>query len=57
MSELPQKEIKALMKEAMKEWLDEKFTLFGKFSAGTVACLALAALTYFILYMNGWKIG
>jgi hypothetical protein len=57
MPELPQKELKAVMKEAMKEWLDEKFVIFGKFSAGTIASLGLAALVYFILYINGWKFG
>jgi hypothetical protein len=45
MPELPQKELKAVMKEAMKEWLDEKFVIFGKFSAGTIASLGLAYIS------------
>jgi hypothetical protein len=45
---------KAALKEALKEWLDDKFTLFGKWSLGAFASSALVALVYFILTTNGW---
>ena len=45
---------KQALKEALKEWLDERFASFGKWSFGTIAAIALAALTYFILQVNGW---
>lgn len=45
---------KAAIKEALKEWLDEKFATFGKWSAAALAAAALTALVYFILILNGW---
>lgn len=47
--------MKAAVKEALKEWLDAKFTTFGKWSLTSLAALALAALVYFILRANGWQ--
>ncbi len=51
---LNKEETKLALKEALKEWLDEKFSQLGKWSLGTIVAAALAALTYFILKMNGW---
>ena len=45
---------KQALKEALKEWLDERFAVLGKWSFGTMAAIALAALTYFVLQINGW---
>lgn len=47
-------EKKRIVKEALKEWLDEKFAAFGRWSAMTIGAAALAALLYFILRLNGW---
>lgn len=47
-------EQKDVVKQAFKEWLDEKFATFGKWSAVSIAAMALGALLYFILRMNGW---
>lgn len=46
---------KDALKQALKEWLDEKFATFGKWSFGTFGAAALAALTWFILQSNGWQ--
>jgi predicted transcriptional regulator len=46
---------KAVVKEALKEWLDEKFLTFGKWSAASIAAMLLAAVIYFILTNQGWK--
>lgn len=46
---------KRAVKEALKEWLDEKFSEFGKWSLAGFGAMALAALIYFILKMNGWN--
>lgn len=54
MSGMSEDEMKRVMKDALKEWLDEKFSAFGKWSFGAVGAMALAALTYFILWINGW---
>lgn len=47
-------QFKSMVKEALHEWLDEKFMQLGKFSLGAIAAAGLAALTYFIFTMNGW---
>lgn len=47
-------EMKDALKEALKEWLDEKFTQFGKWSFGAICAAGFGALAYFILAMNGW---
>lgn len=47
-------DMKQAVKEALREWLDDQFARFGKWSAGAVAAMGLAALVYFILTMNGW---
>jgi hypothetical protein len=47
--------IKAAFKEAAREWLDNKFAEFGKWSAMAIAAAALVALIYFILKLNGWN--
>ncbi len=47
--------LKSAVKEALKEWLDEKILTFGKWSLMTVTAAALAAVVYFILALNGWK--
>lgn len=46
---------KDALKEGLKEWLDEKFTQLGKWSAGIITAMLLAALVYFVLAMNGWQ--
>lgn len=45
---------KRVMKEAIKEWLDEQFTKVGKWTAASFVALLLAALVYLILWANGW---
>lgn len=49
--------LKAAMKEALREWLDEKYAVFGKWSLHGLAAAALAAVTYLILILNGWHKG
>lgn len=51
-----QKEImKQAFKESYKEFLDEHFATFGKWALSSFIAMALGALTYFILVLNGWK--
>lgn len=47
-------EIKAALKEGIKDWLDEQFTKFGKWSLTALTALIFTALIYFVLKMNGW---
>lgn len=51
---LTQEEVKQATKEAIKEWMDEKFILLGAWSLRTILVAALGALTYFILATSGW---
>lgn len=45
---------KALMKEAIKEWMDDKVLQFGKWSITTILCSGIFALVYFIVQMGGF---
>lgn len=47
--------VKEAFKEALKEWLDEKFTDFGKWSLGGIAALILSLIVYMILVTHGWR--
>jgi hypothetical protein len=46
--------IKQAFKEASKEFLEEKFTHLGKWTARSIAAAALVGIVYFILWTNGW---
>jgi len=54
----PNEEQKNLMKEAFKEaiqeWLDKQYAVFGRWSFWAFMSLAVVALLYFILNLNGW---
>lgn len=54
MAPLERDEVKAAFKEALKEWLEEKFSEFGKWSFRAICAALFAALTYFVLSMSGW---
>lgn len=43
---------KETVKEALKEWLDEKFLAFGKWTAAGIAASALAAVIFFIFWVE-----
>ena len=51
---LEEEETKRALKEGLQEWLDGKFSEFGKWSFRALAAAAFIALVYFILVMNGW---
>ncbi len=53
-NDLKRREFKSLVKEAIKEWLDEQATKVGKWSLRFFVLAALGALTYFILTTQGW---
>jgi hypothetical protein len=46
---------KDAVKEALKEWLDDKFLLVGKYTVNGIIAAGLAALVYFILTNQGWN--
>lgn len=46
--------LKAAFKEAMKEWLDEKYAMVGRWSVRIIVTAGLGALMYWVLHMSGW---
>ena len=54
LGKLRKSEIKQIVKDAIREWLDEQATKFGRFSIRFIATAALGALAYFILINQGW---
>ena len=53
MNELDRDQQKAIVKEAIREWLDEKYSAFGKWTFHGLLAAALCALVYF-LSTHGW---
>jgi hypothetical protein len=54
MPDLSKDEAKNVVKEALHEWLDEKFMQFGKWSLGAALAMIFAGLAYLALIGNGW---
>lgn len=46
--------IKEAVNQALKEWLDEKYAAFGKWSAHGLLAMLLAGLVYLFMISNGW---
>lgn len=46
---------KELIKEAIKEWLDDQFASFGKWVLGSILVLAFSGIVYLALIGLGWK--
>jgi hypothetical protein len=55
MPEFDREEQKDIIKQAIKEWLDEKAAEFGYFALKTVAVAAFSGLIYLALIGQGWK--
>ena len=45
---------KAVVKEALKEWLDAQWAVFGKWSGRGIAATLFSALVYWWLSSHGW---
>ena len=45
--------MKKIMKQAVQEWLDSKFSTFGNWTAMGIGAAALALLAWGIIQMNG----
>jgi hypothetical protein len=47
-------ETKEALKEALKEWLDDKLVAIGKWTLGAFAASALSAIVYAIITLYGY---
>lgn len=47
-------EHKAIVKEAISEWLDAKYAQFGKWTLHGILAAAVGWLGYLVLIANGW---
>lgn len=45
---------KTIVKEAIKEWLDEQFLSLGKWTAKGISAMILAGLLYLAVKGYGW---
>jgi len=45
---------KKAVKEALREWLDEKYALLGKWAVRSFIASLLALIAYLILVKSGW---
>lgn len=52
---LSREDEKQTVKEALKEWLDAKFSIFGKWAFGSLVSIVLAAALYLFFMTQGWK--
>lgn len=48
-------EIQQALREELRDWLNEQFITFGKWSLKGIAALALAGLVYLFIVTHGWK--
>lgn len=54
MSGMTKDEQKEIVKEALKEWLDDKLASFGLLSLNLIMATALAGLLYVFIKTDGW---
>lgn len=53
--QLTKEEQKAVVKEAIQEWLDLQFMRFGKYSMGALLAACFGTLLYLYLTAHGFK--
>ena len=47
---------KAVVKEALKEWMDDKFSSFGKWTVGALAATGLYFALWFFFTLHAWRV-
>lgn len=47
--------IKEALKEGLREWLDDQFAEFGKWTMRAVVAAFLAGIVWLALVSSGWK--
>jgi hypothetical protein len=54
-NDLDREEQKALIKEAFREWLDEKYAEFGKWTFNKIMGLCFVAVVSLLVIYGFWK--
>ena len=49
-----EEETKRIVKEALREWLDEKYAEFGRWSIHGILAALLAATVVLVFWSQGW---
>lgn len=55
MPEISRDDMKAAVKEAIKEWLDVQFAKFGRWSFYGICSLGLVGMLYLWMLSEGWR--
>jgi hypothetical protein len=55
MANLTPEEQKAVIKDALKEWLDDAFSEFGKWTVKGLLVAAFGGCVYLALISQGWR--
>lgn len=55
MTDLPPHDQKELIKQAIKEWMDEKYAEIGRWTVRVVLTSALSALLFWYIQTKGFK--
>lgn len=54
MAELQPKEVEEAVKKALREWLDEKYSQFGKWTLHGLIAAGLGGLVWLFMVSSGW---
>ena len=51
---MDKEETKTIVKEAIQEWLQEQFAVFGRWSFMGIAAMLFAGIVYLFFISDGW---
>lgn len=54
---MDEESVKEALKSAIKEWLDERFAQFGRWTLGALASAIVAGVAYGLIVLYSYKIG
>ena len=52
--QLTKEEVKQAIKDGIKDWMNERFAEFGKWSLGGICAAGLGILGWLLIISNGW---
>lgn len=54
LSQFSKNELKRIMREALREWLDEQTMKFGRWTLRWIVLASIGMILYFVLIAQGW---